>query len=59
MEKRIIVSVIECVYLLTTFHLFKTKYSIHHPLEPHITSVSDYMRRILFPHISMKIKYVN
>ena len=25
MEKRIIVSVIECVYLLTMFHLFKTK----------------------------------
>jgi hypothetical protein len=50
MERQIIVSVIECVYLLTMFHLFKTKYSIHHPLEPHITSVSDYMRHPISTH---------
>jgi hypothetical protein len=29
----LLITIIECIYLYYTFHIFKTKYSFNHPLE--------------------------
>lgn len=44
MDTFAVVSVLEAVYIIYMFHFFRTRYSVHHPLEAVLTQNADVLR---------------